>query len=100
MIGKVLTMRPHVRGRSTRRRGRHVARSAGVTLHMVGHAPMQDLTLWRMQMAARILADSSMKASAVGNQVEYESEAAFSRAFKKTVGLSPTAWHQTTTGSN
>ncbi len=60
--------------------------------HVVGHAPMQYLTLWRMQIAARLLADSSMKVAAVGHEIGYESEAAFSRAFKKTVGVSPAAW--------
>lgn len=57
--------------------------------HLVGHAPMQYLTLWRMQIAARLLADSSMKVAAVGREIGYESEAAFSRAFKRTVGVSP-----------
>ncbi|HEX6066935.1 MAG TPA: AraC family transcriptional regulator [Longimicrobiales bacterium] len=60
--------------------------------HVVGHAPMQYLTLWRMQVAARLLADSSIKVAAVGREVGYESEAAFSRAFKKVAGLSPAAW--------
>lgn len=60
--------------------------------HLVGHAPMQYLTLWRMQIAARLLADSSMKVAAVGREIGYESEAAFSRAFKKTVGVSPAMW--------
>lgn len=60
--------------------------------HRVGHAPMEYLTLWRMQIAARLLADSCMKVAAVGHEVGYESEAAFSRAFKKVVGESPAAW--------
>ncbi len=57
--------------------------------HLVGHSPMQYLTLWRMQIAARLLADSSMKVAAVGREIGYESEAAFSRAFKRTVGVAP-----------
>ena len=60
--------------------------------HLVGHAPMQYLTQWRMQIAARLLADSSTKIAAVGREIGYESEAAFSRAFKRTVGVSPAAW--------
>jgi AraC-like DNA-binding protein len=66
--------------------------------HLVGHAPMRYLTLWRMQIAARLLADGSMKVAAVGRTIGYESEAAFSRAFKKTVGLSPAAWRDGTAG--
>lgn len=68
--------------------------------HVVGHAPMQYLTLWRMQIAARLLADSSMKVATVGHEIGYESEAAFSRAFKKTVGVSPAAWRDSTIGTS
>jgi AraC-like DNA-binding protein len=68
--------------------------------HVVGHAPMQYLTLWRMQIAARLLADSSIKVAAVGREIGYESEAAFSRAFKKTVGVSPAAWRDGAIGTN
>jgi AraC-like DNA-binding protein len=41
-----------------------------------------------------------MKVAAVGREIGYESEAAFSRAFKKTVGLSPAAWRDSAVGSN
>jgi AraC-like DNA-binding protein len=58
----------------------------------VGQPPMRYLTQWRMQLAARLLADGAAKVSAVAQDVGYESEAAFSRAFKKTVGLTPAAW--------
>jgi AraC-like DNA-binding protein len=60
--------------------------------HLLGQPPMEYLTLWRMQMAARLLADGATKVAAVGREVGYDSEAAFSRAFKKTVGVSPAAW--------
>jgi AraC-like DNA-binding protein len=58
---------------------------------MVGHPPMQYLALWRMQLAARMLADGAAVAVAAAN-VGYESEAAFSRAFKKIVGQAPGTW--------
>jgi AraC-like DNA-binding protein len=61
-------------------------------VHFVGQPPMQYLARWRMQVAARLLADSIAKVSAVALEVGYESEAAFSRAFKKTVGVSPSTW--------
>jgi AraC-like DNA-binding protein len=67
--------------------------------HLLGHAPMQYLTLWRMQIAARLLADSSMKVAAVGHEIGYESEAAFSRAFKRAVGVSPAAWRDGVVGT-
>jgi AraC-like DNA-binding protein len=62
--------------------------------HLVGHAPIEYLTLWRMQMAARLLADGSTKVATIGREVGYDSEAAFSRAFKKKVGVSPADWRR------
>jgi AraC-like DNA-binding protein len=58
---------------------------------MVGYPPMHYLALWRMQLASRLLADGRAVA-AVAEAVGYESEAAFSRAFKKLVGTAPGAW--------
>jgi AraC-like DNA-binding protein len=60
---------------------------------MVGQPPMQYLALWRMQLASRrLLTGESI--TAVASAVGYESEAAFSRAFKKLVGDSPAAWRR------
>ena len=60
---------------------------------MVGQPPMQYLALWRMQLASRKLADGSNVAE-VAAEVGYESEAAFSRAFKKLVGEPPATWRK------
>lgn len=61
--------------------------------HFVGQPPMQYLTQWRMQLATRLLAEpGARKLAAVAEAVGYESEAAFSRAFKKCVGIAPAAW--------
>jgi AraC-like DNA-binding protein len=59
---------------------------------IVGCPPMQYLTQWRMQIAAKRLADPNVKIAAVAHEIGYESEAAFSRAFKKFVGRSPSQW--------
>ena len=59
--------------------------------HFVGCPPMQYLAHWRMQRAARLLADGA-KVAATALEVGYESEAAFSRAFKRIAGVSPAAW--------
>ena len=60
--------------------------------YLVGYPPIQYLTQWRMQMAAKRLTDRNAKVAAIAQEVGYESEAAFSRAFKKFVGQSPSEW--------
>ena len=60
---------------------------------MVGQPPMQYLALWRMQLASRLLVEGGLVA-AVASAVGYESEAAFSRAFKKLVGQAPATWRR------
>jgi AraC-like DNA-binding protein len=55
---------------------------------------MQYLMRWRMQIAARLLADGAAKVSAVALRAGYDSEAAFSRAFKKVAGVPPAAWRK------
>ena len=58
---------------------------------LVGQPPMQYLARWRMQVAAGLLARGA-KVGAVALDVGYDSEAAFSRAFKKLVGSPPATW--------
>jgi AraC-like DNA-binding protein len=60
---------------------------------MVGHPPMHYLTLWRMQLASRMLHDGQPVVE-VAAAVGYESEAAFSRAFKKLMGMAPAMWRR------
>jgi AraC-like DNA-binding protein len=62
---------------------------------LVGQPPMQYLAQWRMQVAAGLLANGGSKVAAVAQQVGYDSEAAFSRAFKKATGVPPAAWRKT-----
>jgi AraC-like DNA-binding protein len=54
---------------------------------------MQYLALWRMQLASRLLLEGRPVGS-VASLVGYESEAAFSRAFKKLVGRPPATWRR------
>jgi AraC-like DNA-binding protein len=61
---------------------------------MVGRPPMQYLAAWRIQLAARRLLDGAAKVSAVAREVGYESEAAFSRAFKRLTGSPPARWRR------
>jgi len=68
-------------------------------VHLVGAPPIQYLTQWRMQLAARHLSDRNLSVAAVAYEVGYRSEAAFSRAFKKFVGQSPGQWRSVASGT-
>jgi AraC-like DNA-binding protein len=63
-------------------------------VQFLGLPPMQYLVRWRMQLAAGRLRDSDAKIIEVALDAGYESEAAFSRAFKRIVGLTPGAWRR------
>jgi len=60
----------------------------------MGEPPLTYLTRHRMRLAARQLSRTGMPVSRVADQVGYASEAAFSQAFKREFGASPTAWRQ------
>jgi AraC-like DNA-binding protein len=61
---------------------------------LIGVAPMHYLANWRMQIAAQELRTRSTSLVHVANRVGYESEAAFSRAFKKAFGTAPATWRR------
>ncbi|MDM7914917.1 MAG: AraC family transcriptional regulator [Candidatus Eisenbacteria bacterium] len=63
-------------------------------VHFIGQAPMQYLMRWRMQIAAGLLRDTNAKLVEIALDAGYESEAAFCRAFKREVGVSPGAWRR------
>ncbi len=60
----------------------------------VGQPPIQYLASWRMQLAANQLLAGTDSIATIAERVGYESEAAFSRAFKKTVGMPPSEWRK------
>jgi AraC-like DNA-binding protein len=60
----------------------------------LGQPPMQYLASWRIQLAARLLRESSRVVASIALEVGYESEAAFSRAFRRVVGMPPAAWRR------
>jgi AraC-like DNA-binding protein len=60
----------------------------------VGQPPMQYLTQWRMQLATHELVRPGSKVVAIAQAVGYDSEAAFSRAFKRAVGVPPADWRR------
>jgi len=60
---------------------------------LVGLPPMHYLANWRMQIAAGLLS-RGVNIAAIAAETGYGSEAAFSRAFKKVVGVPPSDWRR------
>lgn len=62
---------------------------------LIGQPPMQYLTRWRLTVAAQRLRTDGASLANVAEQVGYESEAAFNRAFKREFGVPPATWRRT-----
>ncbi|MEW8562524.1 MAG: AraC family transcriptional regulator [Candidatus Thiodiazotropha sp.] len=60
----------------------------------VGMPPMRYLSHWRLQLAAVRLRESPRAIAQIAYEVGYESEAAFSRAFKQAFGITPGKWRR------
>ena len=79
-----------------------VARKVGLSrtvlaerfMHYLGQPPIQYLTRWRLSLAADRLRDGSTSIGRVAEQVGYDSEASFTRAFKRAFGLPPATWRR------
>jgi AraC-like DNA-binding protein len=61
---------------------------------LIGEPPMHYLANWRIQAGAALLRDTAAPVASVAEQVGYDSGAAFTRAFKRLVGKSPSAWRR------
>jgi AraC family transcriptional regulator, alkane utilization regulator len=61
---------------------------------LLGEPPMQYLTRWRLALAARSLRASNEAIGRIADQSGYESEAAFTRAFKREFGMPPREWRK------
>lgn len=61
---------------------------------LVGKPPIQYLIRWRLALAARSLRSGAEAISRVAERSGYDSEAAFSRAFKRQFGVPPAAWRR------
>ena len=59
---------------------------------LVGIPPMHYLAKWRMQIASELLSGGNANVATIAAEIGYESEAAFSRAFKKMMGVPPSVW--------
>jgi AraC-like DNA-binding protein len=79
-----------------------LARQCGVSrsvfaerfVQLVGVPPMHYLAQWRMQVASEMLHRRNFNMAAIAAEIGYESEAAFSRSFKRMMGVTPSAWRQ------
>ncbi|HVY21423.1 MAG TPA: AraC family transcriptional regulator [Bauldia sp.] len=61
---------------------------------LVGIPPIAYLAKWRMQLAAEMLARGAGNIAGIAAEIGYDSEASFSRAFKKLVGVPPSQWRR------
>ncbi|MCL4715333.1 MAG: AraC family transcriptional regulator [Hyphomonadaceae bacterium] len=61
---------------------------------LIGAPPMRYLTNWRMQLAAGKLRESRRTIAQIAFDVGYESEAAFTRAFRREMGQPPAAFRK------
>jgi AraC-like DNA-binding protein len=61
---------------------------------VIGQPPMRYLTRWRMQLARQRLRDSRDTVAQVAFAVGYDSEAAFTRAFRRECGSPPALWRR------
>ncbi|MEM1210015.1 MAG: AraC family transcriptional regulator [Planctomycetota bacterium] len=79
----------------------HMSRSAFSARfsQLVGSSPVQYLTRWRMNVAGLWLREEGATLEECAVRLGYESAAAFSRAFKRVVGVSPGAWRKAAEGT-
>jgi AraC-like DNA-binding protein len=59
---------------------------------VLGLAPIRYLTAWRMHVAEDLLRSTDLGIVAISRRVGYDSEEAFSRAFKREHGQAPSVW--------
>ena len=79
-----------------------LARESGVSrtvlgerfAQLIGEPPMRYCARWRMRVAANMLRDGKQNASNVAYAVGFNSEAAFTRAFKREYGIPPATWRR------
>jgi len=58
----------------------------------VGETPSDYLTRWRVHLAGRLLREERFSVAAAGRQVGYQTEASFSNAFLRVMGVRPGAY--------
>jgi len=66
---------------------------------VLGVPPIRYLTGWRMHLAQALLTSTDLGVASIARRVGYESEEAFSRAFKRSHGESPSVWRRGASGA-
>jgi AraC-like DNA-binding protein len=66
---------------------------------LVEEPPLTYLTRWRMQKATRLLSTGQASIGEIAHRVGYDAEAAFSKAFKRSMGVAPGAYRRAQGGS-
>jgi AraC-like DNA-binding protein len=61
---------------------------------LVGSSPMKYLTQWRMLLAANLLCRSNAPLARIAEDVGYQTDTAFIRAFRREFGVPPAAWRR------
>nr|WP_308200156.1 helix-turn-helix transcriptional regulator [Kibdelosporangium philippinense] len=61
---------------------------------LVGEPPLSYLTWWRMTTAGQLLSRGDQPLAAIARQVGYQSEFAFSKAFKREFSLPPSDYRR------
>lgn len=95
VVGSALALMHREPGRSwgvdslARAVGAHRTAFTRRFVKLTGLAPMTYLTSWRMSVASRLLREERHPLREIARRVGYDSEFAFARAFKRTVGQAP-----------
>jgi AraC-like DNA-binding protein len=61
-------------------------------LELVGETPVAYLTRWRMCLASKLLGETALSLDEIAPRVGYQTAAAFSRAFRRSLGSAPGAF--------
>lgn len=61
---------------------------------LVGVAPMQYLTQWRMLLAANLLCRTNAPLARIAEDIGYQTDTAFIRAFRREFGAPPATWRR------
>jgi AraC-like DNA-binding protein len=61
---------------------------------LVGCSPIQYLTQWRMLLATRLLSEGNAPLGRIAEEIGYQTDTAFSRAFRREFGVPPARWRR------